>query len=185
MKKAQAFLSATFAGALFFAATGISPLRAAQRGDGGAFTVGTATAERGKRATGVVHVPSGVDAGYDIPVTVIHGARPGPVLAVVSGAHGTEYASIIAVAMLMADRRRSICRALGHAFLVPVVNIASFERHTASRSTQEHEPLLPGSATVQTDRTSFAMTKEVVGHCVTDRSSGGDRTKTCGHPFGP
>jgi len=61
------------------------------------FTVGTATASRGAMATGVIHVPAGVDAGYDIPVAVVHGARPGPVLAVVAGAHGTEYASIIAV----------------------------------------------------------------------------------------
>ncbi len=53
------------------------------------FTVGTATASRGQKAYGVMHVPAGVDAAYDIPVVVIHGARPGPVLAVVSGAHGT------------------------------------------------------------------------------------------------
>src|SRR5690349_17035012 len=66
-----------------------------------AFTVGTATAAPGTRARGVIHVPPGVDAGYDIPVLVIHGVNPGPVLAVVSGAHGTEYASIIAVQMLM------------------------------------------------------------------------------------
>src|SRR5215212_8459110 len=61
------------------------------------FTVGTATAQRGQRAYGVLKVPAGSDAGYDIPVAVLHGARPGPVLAVFAGAHGTEYASIIAV----------------------------------------------------------------------------------------
>src|SRR5437016_13352457 len=65
------------------------------------FTVGTATAQRGQRAYGVLKVPAGSDAGYDIPVAVIHGARPGPVLAIVSGAHGTEYASIVAVQELI------------------------------------------------------------------------------------
>src|SRR5665213_3177323 len=65
------------------------------------FTVGTATASRGKKATGVLKVPAGVDAGYEIPVAVLHGAKPGPVLAVVSGAHGTEYASILAVERLI------------------------------------------------------------------------------------
>ena len=34
-------------------------------------------------------------------VVVVHGARPGPVLAVASGAHGSEYASIIAVEKLI------------------------------------------------------------------------------------
>src|SRR3981081_772915 len=61
------------------------------------FTVGTATAQRGQKAYGVLEVPAGSDAGYDIPVAVLHGAKPGPVLAIVSGAHGTEYASIVAV----------------------------------------------------------------------------------------
>src|SRR5580765_5900109 len=65
------------------------------------FTVGTATAPRGQKAYGVLKVPAGSDAGYDIPVAVVHGAKPGPVLAIVSGAHGTEYASIIAVQKLI------------------------------------------------------------------------------------
>ena len=46
-------------------------------------------------------MPAGSDAGYDIPVAVVHGARPGPVLAIVAGSHGTEYASIVAVAQLI------------------------------------------------------------------------------------
>src|SRR5262245_3152950 len=54
------------------------------------FTVGAATARRGQKVTGVIAVPAGVDAGTNIPVAVVHGAKPGPVLALVSGAHGTE-----------------------------------------------------------------------------------------------
>src|SRR5712671_873587 len=65
------------------------------------FAVGTATAQRGQRAYGVLKVPAGSDAAYDIPVAVVHGAKPGPVLAVVSGAHGSEYASILAVQKLI------------------------------------------------------------------------------------
>ena len=53
-------------------------------------TVGTAAARRGELVRGVITVPAGVDASYDIPVIVVNGARPGPVLALVSGAHGTE-----------------------------------------------------------------------------------------------
>ena len=73
------------------------------------FTVGTATAARGQKATGVIAVPSGSDAATNIPVAVFHGARPGPALALVSGAHGTEYASIIALEKLMGcSIRRSL-----------------------------------------------------------------------------
>ena len=90
------------------------------------FTVGTATAARGQTARGAIKVPAGVDAGYDIAVAVVHGARPGPVLAVVSGAHGTEYASIVAVARLI--DRVDPSQLAGTLILVPLVNVASFER---------------------------------------------------------
>ena len=69
--------------------------------DRASFNVGSATAARGQKATGVIDVPSGSDAGTNIPVAVIHGAKPGPTLALVSGAHGTEYASIIALEKLI------------------------------------------------------------------------------------
>jgi len=55
--------------------------------------VGTASAVRGQKDTGVIAVPAGVDPATNIAVAVVHGARPGPVLAVVSGLHGTEYSS--------------------------------------------------------------------------------------------
>ncbi|MGB6483820.1 MAG: hypothetical protein WBE86_10080 [Candidatus Acidiferrales bacterium] len=65
------------------------------------FTVGSATAAPGETATGYIDVPVGVDAGMQIPVVVVRGAKPGPVLAIISGSHGTEYASIIAVEQLI------------------------------------------------------------------------------------
>src|ERR1700732_2637776 len=63
-------------------------------------TVGTATAPPGQKANGSIQVPAGVDAATEIPVIVIHGAKPGPTLALVAGAHGTEYASIVALEKL-------------------------------------------------------------------------------------
>jgi hypothetical protein len=66
--------------------------------------------------TDVIHVPPGSDAGYDIPDVRSSTARGQAATAVVSGAHRTEYASILAVEMLIgADPvRQSIqrhCRA--------------------------------------------------------------------------
>jgi predicted deacylase len=65
------------------------------------FTVGSATAAPGQKAFGVIEVPAHADAAASIPVAVFHGAKPGPVLALVSGLHGTEYASIIALEKLI------------------------------------------------------------------------------------
>src|SRR5438445_8816161 len=90
------------------------------------FTVGSATAARGQKATGVIEVPAGSDAALSIPVAVFHGAKPGPVLALVSGAHGTEYASIIALEKLIGMLDPADIS--GTVIIVPLVNIPSFEQ---------------------------------------------------------
>jgi uncharacterized protein len=131
------------------------------------FTVGTATAQRGQKAYGVLKVPAGSDAGYDIPVVVVHGARPGPVLAVASGAHGTEYASIIAVEMLIDSVKPD--EVAGTLILLPLINVPSFERLTPhvnptdNKSMNRYYPGDPKGS--QTDRASYAITKEVVERC--------------------
>src|SRR3954464_11947215 len=124
--------------------------------------VGTAAAPRGQIARGTIEVPAGSDAALSIPVAVFNGARPGPVLAVVSGAHGTEYASIIAVEMLMATQPPAIDPATlsGTVVLVPVVNVASFERLTPHVNPVDNKSMnrfYPGTATgTQTERASLA-----------------------------
>ena len=131
------------------------------------FTVGTATASRGQKVYGAIRVPAGSDAGYDIPVALVHGARPGPVLAVVSGAHGTEYASILAVEDVIARVRATDVS--GTLILVPLVNVNSFEKLTPHVNPADNKSMnryYPGSATgTQTDRASFAITREVVDRC--------------------
>ena len=131
------------------------------------FTVGTATALRGKKATGVLKVPAGVDAGYDIPVVIIHGAKPGPILAVVSGAHGTEYASILAVERLI--DAVDPARLSGTLILVPLVNVPSFEKivpHVNPTDNKSMNGRYPGDANgTQTDRASLVITREVVDKC--------------------
>src|SRR5450759_303057 len=126
------------------------------------FTVGTATARRGQKAYGVLKVPAGSDAGYDIPVAVLHGARPGPVLAIVSGAHGTEYASILAVQGLI-DWRFDLERLAGTLILVPLGNFPSFERivpHVNPTDGKSMNSRYPGDPNgTQTDRASYVITK--------------------------
>jgi uncharacterized protein len=132
-----------------------------------AFTVGTATAQRGQKALGVLSVPAGVDAGYDMPVAVIHGAHAGPVLAVVSGAHGSEYASIVAVEQLITGV--SPAELSGTLVLLPIVNVPSFEQivpHVNPVDGKSMNRFYPGNPNgTQTERASYVITKAVVESC--------------------
>jgi hypothetical protein len=131
------------------------------------FTVGTARAERGQKATGAIEVPAAGDPATSIPVVVVHGARPGPVLAIVSGAHGTEYASIIAVEKLI--ERLDPAQVSGTVILVPLVNRASFDQkvvHVNPVDNKSMNRFYPGKSDgTQTERASYLMTKEVVDKC--------------------
>jgi uncharacterized protein len=135
--------------------------------DRSTFTVGTAVAARGQKATGVIEVPAGSDAGLSIPVAVFHGAKPGPVLALVSGAHGTEYASIIALEKLIG--LLDPAEISGTVIIVPLINIPSFEQkvpHVNPIDRKSMNRMYPGKMDgTQTDRASFLITKQVVEQC--------------------
>jgi uncharacterized protein len=141
----------------------ISAVLAAQT----SFTVGTATAGPGQKATGTLDVPAGTDAASSIPVVVIRGAKPGPVLALVSGAHGTEYASIIALEKVI----QSIdpAQVSGTVIILPLVNIASFEQkvpHVNPVDGKSMNRFYPGKQDgTQTERASYVITKQVVERC--------------------
>jgi len=128
------------------------------------FTVGTASATRGKKVAGTIEVPAGVDAALSIPVVVANGARPGPVLALVSGLHGTEYASIIALEKVI--ERLDPATLSGTVIVIPLVNVRSFEQKVAHVNPVDNKSMnrfYPGRMDgTQTDRASYLITKEVV-----------------------
>jgi predicted deacylase len=128
------------------------------------FTVGTVSAAAGQKVAGTIEVPAGQDPGLSIPVVVVHGSNPGPVLAIVAGAHGTEYASIIAVERLIGMMEAP--RLSGTLILVPLVNVPSFERivpHLNPVDGKNMNRMYPGRADgTQTDRASYLVTREVV-----------------------
>jgi hypothetical protein len=131
------------------------------------FTVGTASAERGDKAAGVLRVPAGSDAGLDIPVVVVNGEKRGPVLALVAGAHGTEYASIVALEELIENLDPA--EISGTVIVVPLVNVPSFEQkvpHVNPVDGKSMNRFYPGKADgTQTERALYAITKEVVERC--------------------
>ena len=129
-----------------------------------AFVVGTARAGRAEKVSGTIEIPAGSDAALSIPVVVAHGSRPGPVLALVSGAHGTEYASIIALERVIADLDPS--QLAGTVIIVPLVNVNSFQQKIAHVNPIDNKSMnrfYPGRMDgTQTERASYVITKEVV-----------------------
>jgi uncharacterized protein len=131
------------------------------------FSVGTATAAAGTKANGYLEVPAGVDAATNIPVIVVNSTKAGPVLALVSGAHGTEYTSIIALEKLISLLNPA--ELSGTVVLLPLVNISSFEQkvpHINPIDSKSMNRYYPGKADgTQTERASFLITREVVDRC--------------------
>ena len=138
---------------------------AAQRADSRTtFTVGTAVAKRGERAYGALVVPPGVDSGLSMPVAVIHGVRAGPVLALVAGAHGTEYASTVALTRLIA--RIDAKTLAGTVIVAPLLNVASFEQMTVHVNPTDKKSMngnYPGDpAGTQTQRALAIVADQIV-----------------------
>ena len=131
------------------------------------FSVGTASAAPGEKATGSIDVPAGVDAALSIPVAVIRGSKPGPVLALVSGLHGTEYASIIALEKLIPSLDPT--QISGTVIVLPLVNLPSFEQkvpHVNPVDGKSMNRFYPGKPDgTQSERASWQITKQVVERC--------------------
>jgi hypothetical protein len=126
-------------------------------------TVGTATARPGEAASGVIDVPDGSDPGTQVPVSVVNGAKPGPVLALIAGTHGYEYTSIVALPRVLAklDPRRMT----GAVILVHMANPPAFYERRIYRNVdgKNLNRVYPGLAGgTQTDRIAFAITREVI-----------------------
>ncbi len=149
-----AFLAVLLVGA---AVSGGTPPR-------GAFSVGGVTAEPGASASGFLEVPAGVDAGTRIPITVVHGAHAGPVLALIAGTHGYEYPPILALQRLR--RELEPAKVSGTVVLVHVANLPSFLGRTVYYSPVDGKNLnrvYPGRAEgTQSERIAYVMTREVI-----------------------
>lgn len=127
-------------------------------------TVGTAVAERGKVAYGELQVAQGSDAATTIPVAVIHGARPGKVVAFIAGSHGTEYASTVALTRLIA--RIDPAALTGSVIVAPLLNVPSFEQMTVHINPVDRKGMnggYPGQPNgTQTERALALVATQVV-----------------------
>jgi predicted deacylase len=146
---------------------GLSSSQAASPAPPPSFTVGSATAAAGQKAAGYLDVPAGTDPATRIPVLVVRGAKPGPVLALVAGLHGTEYASILALYEVV--ERLDAQSVSGTVIVLPLVNTASFEQivpHVNPVDRKSMNRFYPGKVDgTQTERASWIITHEVVDRC--------------------
>jgi predicted deacylase len=109
-------------------------------------------------------IAAGSDSATWVPVATIRGATPGKTVAVLSGAHGTEYASIVAAQRVVP--RIDPSRLHGTVIVVPLINRASFERmrvHTNPVDEKSMNGNYPGKATgTQTERVLDAIARQVI-----------------------
>lgn len=126
--------------------------------------LGPLSAAAGEAVSGYLAVPARGDDGTQIPVSLVRGARPGPVLALVAGTHGYEYPGITALQRL----RQSVDpHALhGTLVLVHIANPPSFFGRTIYTSPADGKNLnrvFPGRPDgTLSERIAHAITTEVI-----------------------
>jgi predicted deacylase len=128
------------------------------------FAIADRSVAAGQRLDFDLPVAAGVDAATRIPITVFHGARPGPVLALTAGVHGYEFATILAGQRLL--DRIDPAQLRGTVILVRLANVESFEQRVPYVNPTDRKNLnrvFPGKADgTQTDRMAWAITNEVI-----------------------
>ena len=126
--------------------------------------VGPISVQPGSKASGTIQIPAGKDEATGIPISVIHGAQPGPTLALIAGNHGYEYTPIIALQRLLA--RLDPKQVSGSLILVHVANMPSFLKRTIYYSPVDGKNLnrvYPGRTDGSvSERIAYQITKEVI-----------------------
>jgi hypothetical protein len=129
------------------------------------FTAGGVTAQPGTIVSGEVQVPSrGTDAGTIIPFSIVNGAKPGPVLMLVAGTHGSEYPPILALQRLRASIDPK--ELSGTIIMVHVANMPAFLGRAIYYTPGDHKNLnrvFPGKADgTISERIADLITREFI-----------------------
>jgi len=130
--------------------------------------VGGVTANPGEKKSGFINVPAGTDGPeVRIPVTVVTGAKAGPVLALTAGVHGYEYPPVLALQRLKKQLEPS--QLSGAVIMVHVANIPSFLKRTIYYNPHDWVNLnraFPGKVDgSMCERIAYQITSEVIEQC--------------------
>src|SRR5580692_542509 len=124
--------------------------------------VGPVSVAPGRMASGTINLGDAT-----IPLTVFHGKKPGPVLALVAGNHGYEYPPILALQKLR--ERIDPKKLAGAVIMVHVANMPSFLGRTVYFSPLDQKNLnrvYPGQVDgTVSERIAYAITSQVIEQC--------------------
>src|SRR5688572_7102431 len=129
------------------------------------FSVGGITAAAGTTASGTIQIAARPgDSGTELPISIVHGAKPGPVLALVAGVHGQEYTPILALQNLRTAIDPKMLA--GTVIMVHVANMPSYLARTIYYSPVDRQNLnrvFPGKADgTLSERIAHTITREVI-----------------------
>lgn len=127
--------------------------------------VGALSAQPGTLVSGALEVEDRPGSpGTSIPVTLVHGADPGPTLAVIAGVHGYEYPGITALQELR--RRIDPAQLSGRLLLVHVANPPAFFGrgiYTSPADGLNLNRVFPGDPEGSvSERIAYALTTQVI-----------------------
>ncbi len=129
------------------------------------FTVGGITAQPGTTVYGELPIAArGTESGTFIPFSIVNGAKPGPVLALIAGTHGAEYPPILALQRLRASIDPK--ELAGTILMVHVANMPAFLDRAIYYTPGDHKNLnrvFPGKADgTISERIADVITREVI-----------------------
>jgi predicted deacylase len=129
------------------------------------FTIGPVAAAPGTIASGTLTVPARAgDNGTTLPISIVHGSKPGPVLALTAGVHGQEYTPVIALQRVL--KTLDPKGLAGTVILVHVSNMPSYLARTIYYSPADGKNLnrvFPGRADgTLSERIAFVLTRDVI-----------------------
>ena len=134
-----------------------------------------------------ISVPASSDAGTEIPIAIVKGAKPGPTLAVIAGISGTAYGPVSGLQQLAANLNPA--ELSGTLILVPLANVPAFLARSIYLSPVDHKDLgraFPGKPDgTLTERIAHALTTQVIAKAdaVIIADAGGTNTMLTNHVF--
>lgn len=128
------------------------------------FTIDSISAEPGSIVSGKLIIEDGIDTGTFIPITIINGIKPGPVLTLNAGLHGTEYVPVMVLQKL--KNEISPDSISGTLILVHIANIPSFKGRDVYKNSIDHKNInrtFPGKkdGTIS-ERIAYTLTNEIL-----------------------
>jgi len=149
------------------------------------FVLAGRTIPAGTRLDFSLPVAAGADPATEIPITVLHGAKPGRTLLITAGVHGAEFVPILGVQKFLPQVDPKLLS--GTLIVVRITHVASFLRATVFYNPYDHKNLnrvFPGSAAgTLTERIAHVFTTQLLSRAdALIELHAGDATESL-HPF--